>query len=532
MRIFRAIVFATIILSVSTVFADSHKRVIVNNIEFEDVFERLKQINVVNTSSAAIQIDSLVYSTDRYYIRTNSGTGIPAAIPAYDTLKLDCILRSSALISSVDVMDSLLIYSSASTQAIKVNIKIDFFDDDAGYGRLTGKISSTSTALAGVKLLFFYDGKYLIDSAKTNSYGVYSVSLPQGNYIVGANLSGYFLTFSGNATDFLKAVPVKVAKDSISSADITLATSPSTAVSISGTVKDALTNSTLKKGIVIIHHGTHTPGSLNKVSAMDTLSFTGLIASDGTYKVDNLPADSYYRVQVFSDFYLPGYFTNSGKPAVLWQESDSIAITGALVEKNVSLESDLSYGAGEASGSLGALMKVSGNNSSVNALVLAHSLTNGEYYSYGVSDASGGFTVKELPFGTYELVAQRLNQADLVSSPFVIDNTNKAYRSVFLQPLSAKKEKNNAPSGYLLLNNYPNPFNPSTSISYSLPEAGAITINVYSLVGQKVETLYSGEQTSGQHQINFSATGLSSGSYFVVLRTIKESIVRKILLMK
>ena len=530
MRIFPAQVFALILIAVTGLMAQTRVHITPGSFEFEGAFQRLRPITISNTGTTEVRVDSLVYNSGRFFVKVNNSNGLPVTLHPSDTLKLDCILLSSALISSKDVADSLLIYSNAATQPYKVNIKIYYFDDDAGRGYVTGKVSDNTAAISGVKLFFFYEGKYLLDSAKTNLNGEYSIRIPQGEYVVGAELPGYFLTFSGNATNFFKALPVHVSKDSTSTANIIMTVSPATSVSISGSVRDALTNASLKKGIVIIHHGTHTPGSVNKVSALDTLSFTGLIAADGTYKVDNLPAGSYYRIQVFSDFYMPGYYTNSGQPAILWQESDSVDAVNGLTAKNINLESDSCYGAGQASGSLGSLMKVSGNIPG--ALVLAHSLTNDHYYSYGISDASGGFTVKELPYGTYELVAQRIGQADMVSSPFVIDNINKSYRSLILQPLSTKKEQNISPSEYLILNNYPNPFNPSTNISYSLPEAGMIHISIFNLAGQKVKDLFSGQQVSGEHRINFTATGLSSGTYFVVLRTNKYSIVRKILLMK
>ncbi len=80
--------------------------------------------------------------------------------------------------------------------------------------------------------------------------------------------------------------------------------------------------------------------------------------------------------------------------------------------------------------------------------------------------------------------------------------------------------------------NYPNPFNPSTAIAYSIPEARHITIKVYDLAGHEVATLVNGYQDRGDHQVIFDATGKPSGFYFVVLKTEAEVYVRRLLLMK
>ncbi|MCP4581565.1 MAG: T9SS type A sorting domain-containing protein [candidate division Zixibacteria bacterium] len=64
---------------------------------------------------------------------------------------------------------------------------------------------------------------------------------------------------------------------------------------------------------------------------------------------------------------------------------------------------------------------------------------------------------------------------------------------------------------------YPNPFNPSATINYSLPQAGAINLEIFNLLGQKVATLYNGYQNAGNHAIVWQPDNLSSGMYLVRL---------------
>jgi hypothetical protein len=62
--------------------------------------------------------------------------------------------------------------------------------------------------------------------------------------------------------------------------------------------------------------------------------------------------------------------------------------------------------------------------------------------------------------------------------------------------------------------NYPNPFNSQTTIEYGLPEAGRVRIDIYDLLGRKVETLVDGDMPAGRHQVVWHASGYSSGVYF------------------
>jgi hypothetical protein len=77
-----------------------------------------------------------------------------------------------------------------------------------------------------------------------------------------------------------------------------------------------------------------------------------------------------------------------------------------------------------------------------------------------------------------------------------------------VDPLAEKVEE------FALNANYPNPFNPSTQISYKLADAGAVTLTIYNSVGQHVATLVNEQQQAGEHSITWRAGNLSSGIYF------------------
>jgi len=72
---------------------------------------------------------------------------------------------------------------------------------------------------------------------------------------------------------------------------------------------------------------------------------------------------------------------------------------------------------------------------------------------------------------------------------------------------------------FYLFQNYPNPFNPETKISYSLGKNEYINLSIYNLLGEKIVTLFEGDQTAGIHEINLTSENLSSGVYIYSLRS-------------
>jgi hypothetical protein len=88
------------------------------------------------------------------------------------------------------------------------------------------------------------------------------------------------------------------------------------------------------------------------------------------------------------------------------------------------------------------------------------------------------------------------------------------------------------PEHLAFLQNYPNPFNISTVIIYSLPQASNVKIEIFDILGRKVETLVQGEQQAGYHQIVWDASDHSSGMYFYKIQAGEYSDTKKMVLLK
>jgi len=88
------------------------------------------------------------------------------------------------------------------------------------------------------------------------------------------------------------------------------------------------------------------------------------------------------------------------------------------------------------------------------------------------------------------------------------------------------------PEEYALHPAYPNPFNPTTNIKYSLPIDTKVILEVYNINGKLINTLYSGLKSAGNHTIEWNAEGYPSGVYFVKLDAGEFTQTQKLMLVK
>ncbi len=95
-----------------------------------------------------------------------------------------------------------------------------------------------------------------------------------------------------------------------------------------------------------------------------------------------------------------------------------------------------------------------------------------------------------------------------------------------------EQEQAGLPEKVILYPSYPNPFNPTTTIAYELPETAKVRLDVFNVVGKQVATLENGVRNAGYHEVRFNATGLSSGLYFYRITTNSFVSVKKMMLIK
>jgi hypothetical protein len=88
------------------------------------------------------------------------------------------------------------------------------------------------------------------------------------------------------------------------------------------------------------------------------------------------------------------------------------------------------------------------------------------------------------------------------------------------------------PITYDLAQNFPNPFNPSTTIRYQIPQDGIVTLKIYDILGSEVTTLVNEEKPAGKYEVNFNASSLASGVYIYKIQAGSFINSKKMLLLK
>jgi hypothetical protein len=118
--------------------------------------------------------------------------------------------------------------------------------------------------------------------------------------------------------------------------------------------------------------------------------------------------------------------------------------------------------------------------------------------------------------GTY---AYRIKQ---INNNGVFNYSNSTELSIVSMPKELK-----------LFGSYPNPFNPSTKVQFTVPANGNVRLNVFNIIGQKVATLFNGAAEAGNlYTTNFDASRMATGLYFSVLEFGNQRITQKMLMTK
>lgn len=526
--------FFTIIILITLAgnfFAQPNIRIEPRNIRFEDVFNRYDYAKIYNDGDQPLIIDSLSPTKQYYILDFDDHQQLPLIISPGDTIKLNVTLTNFYNITVSDTTDTVWVYSNDSESPRDLRIKIDFFDDD--YGNCNGTITNEIlTPLPDSKIYFLYYGIYLFDSTFTDISGKYSIQLPKGHYTVAAEKEGYRTMFSGSTPDpfYAQTIPLDSGQSII--VDLALPILNNSGYSISGVIIDSIYGVPIDKGVVIVRKGTHTPTLLkSNTLAADSNVYAGFVKSDGSYQIE-VEESTYYYVQGYSEYYLPTYFNDKNAASVFWQNADSIFVNQTIANKNLYLERDSAYGGGGAYGNI--TLPFSEAQGFDGVTVTAKSLNNNQLYAYNFGKEDGKFYINNLPYGTYQLVAQKVGYPNALSNEFTISPQNQIQYNLNVQftLTNVEVEENLIPIDIKLYPAYPNPFNPSTTISFSLPSTQLVKLIVYNILGQKVAEIGNKDFAAGLNRVSFNARGLSTGIYFITLETKSSRLSQKIILMK
>lgn len=527
------------LLLASASFAQPELDIKPNRIEFEDLFNRFDYAFLINRGDQILTIDSIAYNDSIYIIDYENNLQLPFTILPDDSVRMNVTLSGFYYVTLTDTSDTMFVFNNGINSPKPLEVRIRFFEDE--YGEFNGTVSDSLDPVDSATVYFFYNGIYLLNTTQTNSSGNYQITLPVGEYTIGVEKDGYYVIFHDSTYDPFFAEFVALNLGEVKTIDFNLKRIDDPNLSISGQIIDSTNSINIDKGIVIIRGGTHVP--IGKIKYNPTLidtinTFAGFIKPDGSYRVYTQLPD-YYFLQAYTNNFLPGYYNDEGIASVYWQSADSLLIDNNIIDKNISLIRDSSWGAGSIDGFI-TFSTPEDQQEFEGIIIFAKNINNGALYSYNFGKELGDYKVTNIPYGTYELVAQRIGLDNAISQTVTIDPFNNQITGINLNFLiSEVRSENGLFDGFVLYQNYPNPFNPSTRIKFEVHKTEFIKLTVYDILGNKVSTIINDVMPAGNYEVEFnernlpnSKVGLSSGIYFYKLNAGGFSETKKMILLK
>jgi len=110
--------------------------------------------------------------------------------------------------------------------------------------------------------------------------------------------------------------------------------------------------------------------------------------------------------------------------------------------------------------------------------------------------------------------------------------TYRVFRNSWLPTSLQTISGNESPKNINLYQNFPNPFNPSTTIKFDLSEKSKVLMYIYNSIGQKIEEINFGVKSQGSYEYKWNASALASGIYYYSIKTKTGNLTKQMLLLK
>jgi hypothetical protein len=127
-----------------------------------------------------------------------------------------------------------------------------------------------------------------------------------------------------------------------------------------------------------------------------------------------------------------------------------------------------------------------------------------------------------------DIGADQTSDAPRTRRPITVDDVGPEW----MRASTAVRENDGPPSGVQVLENFPNPFNPATTILFTLDRPQDVRVQLFDVSGRLVRELYDGYLAAGDHRVRWEARHEPSGTYLVVLRGDEGNRMRKVVLLK
>ncbi len=340
----------------------------------------------------------------------------------------------------------------------------------------------------------------------TNAQGKYFAQVLGGRaYVAMAAKDGYIPELYNNTTDPTQATILNVHADT-NGVNFSLTAKGSSTGSVQGTVTDE-NGSEIPARIILF------PRPKSGDEAQPIFVFSDSV---GTFQLSTVPANTYTVLAVPYSEYGSAYYKFNATGTVSWVDADTVVVSTTSVALHIALPTLHTDGLTSISGKV-----VNASQVPIAGVRISARLGDGRLAGYGMSDPTGHYTIDALSAGAVTLFVDRF-QFNLVQSPvnvpqnaFSLENVDFILTGSFP---TAVAEGSTVPHTTKLFANYPNPFNPSTTIRFDLAAQADIRLSVYDVLGREVTRLADGPHAAGTYNVQFDGAGLASGVYYYVLR--------------
>jgi protocatechuate 3,4-dioxygenase beta subunit len=370
-------------------------------------------------------------------------------------------------------------------------------------------------------------------NAKVDTNGKFNISVPPGSYIAFAEAQGYVTEYYKEQSNLLLATPIVVQQNvPVTKINFTLAPVPPVKLgSIAGNVLDSSKGVGVPARIIATRYQWVTTDRLNvgRCYVVDTDSL-------GDYSLGQLPPGTYFVFALPLGNYAPAYYSND-TANTRWKKATPITIDGNNVSGiNIYVHRIPTSVSGYTG--ISGVVRTSGVNASAIAGAFVYATKNNQIAGYSITNNAGAYTIDGLAPGSYSVTVDNIGSTEPATSTVSVSYSGTGSPITATTNFSLSNatgvETSSAvlPEQFTLSQNFPNPFNPTTNINYTIQQPGVVTLKVYNLIGQEIQTLVNNYQTSGNYRVTFNAQNLSSGVYFYRLQSNNNALMRKMILLR
>ena len=355
----------------------------------------------------------------------------------------------------------------------------------------------------------------------TDQFGGYYAFVPAGeSYIAVAAKSGYMPQYFSHQSDPTQANIFTVRHDT-SGINFDLSPNPDEENTIQGTIRDT-TGQPVPSRVILFPKppGTQPPVISTRFVHSDSI---------GNFQLGHILPGVYNVLAVpYSDF-AASFYKQGSFGVIHWREADSIVASGQVSNIDVGVVSVLSSGLTRVTGSVTASNGIPVPGSRVVART-----PDGWTVGSAVADESGSYAMDAVPVGQVTVYGDRNGFAAAQGTINIPPNTYLVNSNLILggNGPTLVETGTRGPYSFELEQSYPNPFNPATTIRYTIPERSRVVLRVFDILGKEVATLVNEIQDAGSKSVRFDASGLASGMYFYSLEAGNFVEVKKTLLLK